>query len=66
MARVKGCASDNLKKVTSGEIAGGFVGETSRAYLVDAKVNSVLVDLLLRALLVLVQVPFPVAVLPLN
>lgn len=55
LARVKGCASDNLKKVTSGEIAGGFVGETSRAYLVDAKVNSVLVDLLLRVVNALVK-----------
>ena len=55
LARVKGCASDNLKKVASGEIAGGFVGETSRAYLVDAKVNSVLVDLLLRVVNALVK-----------
>lgn len=55
LARVKGCASDNLKKVTSGEIAGGFVGETSRAYLVDAKVNSVLVELLLRVVNALVK-----------
>ena len=55
LARVKGCTSDNLKKVTSGEIAGGFVGETSRAYLVDVKVNSVLVDLLLRVVNALVK-----------
>ena len=55
LARVKGCASDNLKKVTSGEIAGGFVGETSRAYLVDAQVNSVLVELLLRVVNALVK-----------
>lgn len=55
LARVKGCASDNLKKVTSGEIAGGFVGETSRAYLVDAKVNSVLVELLLYVVNALVK-----------
>ena len=55
LARVKGCASDNLKKVTSGEIAGGFVGETSRAYLVDAKVNSVLVKLLLQVVNALVK-----------
>ncbi len=52
---MKGCASDNLKKVTSGEIAGGFVGETSRAYLVDAKVNSVLVELLLQVVNALVK-----------
>ncbi|WP_427776723.1 LPXTG cell wall anchor domain-containing protein [Bifidobacterium bifidum] len=55
LARVKGCTSDNLKKVTSGEIAGGFVGETSRAYLVDAKVNSVLVELLLHVVNALVK-----------
>lgn len=52
---MKGCTSDNLKKVTSGEIAGGFVGETSRAYLVDAKVNSVLVELLLQVVNALVK-----------
>lgn len=55
LARVKGCTSDNLKKVTSGEIASGFVGETSRAYLVDAKVNSVLVELLLQVVNALVK-----------
>ena len=55
LARVKGCTSDNLKKVTSGEIAGGFVGETSRAYLVDAKVNSVLVELLLQVVNALIK-----------
>lgn len=47
LARVKGCAVTNLKKVASGEVAGGFVGETKRAYLVDAQVSSVLVDGLL-------------------
>jgi LPXTG-motif cell wall-anchored protein len=52
---VKGCTAGNLKKVTSGEIAGGFVGETSRAYLVDAKVNSVLVELLLQVVNALVK-----------
>ena len=55
LARVKGCTSGNLKKVTSGEIAGGFVGETNRAYLVDAKVNSVLVELLLQVVNALVK-----------
>lgn len=55
LARVKGCTAGNLKKVTSGEIAGGFVGETSRAYLVDAQVNSVLVELLLRVVNALVK-----------
>ena len=55
LTRVKGCTSGNLKKVTSGEIAGGFVGETSRAYLVDAKVNSVLVELLLQVVNALVK-----------
>ena len=55
LARVKGCTAGNLKKVTSGEVAGGFVGETSRAYLVDAQVNSVLVELLLRVVNVLVK-----------
>ena len=56
LARVKGCTSGNLKKVTSGEIAGGFVGETNRAYLVDAKVNSVLVELLLQVVNALVKI----------
>lgn len=47
LARVKDCTVTNLKKVASGEVAGGFVGETKRAYLVDAQVSSVLVDGLL-------------------
>ena len=51
----KGCTAGNLKKVTSGEIAGGFVGETSRAYLVDTQVNSVLVELLLQVVNALVK-----------
>ena len=60
LARVKGCAADKLKKVTSGEIAGGFVGETKRAYLVDVEGNSVLLDVLLNvvdALVKLLYVP---------
>ena len=44
---MKDCTVTNLKKVASGEVAGGFVGETKRAYLVDAQVSSVLVDGLL-------------------
>ena len=42
-------------KATGREVAGGFVGETSRAYLVDTQVNSVLVELLLRVVNALVK-----------
>ena len=47
LARVSGSTVTGLKKVTSSEISGGFVGQTTRAYLVDAGVNSKLVNLLL-------------------
>lgn len=42
-------------KATGREVAGGFVGETSRAYLVDTQVNSVLVELLLQVVNALVK-----------
>nr|WP_236036770.1 cell surface protein [Bifidobacterium simiiventris] len=48
LSRISGDKVTNLKKVSSGEIAGGFVGQTTKAYLVDAGVNSALVDLLLK------------------
>lgn len=55
LARIKGCSATNLKKVTSGEVSGGFVGQTVRAYLVDAEVSSVLLDGLLKVVNALVK-----------
>lgn len=53
LARMSNCtAGDNsnsslgLKQVASNEIAGGFVGKTSFAYLADVKLDSTLVDAL--------------------
>ena len=43
-----GCSVTNLKQVSSDEIAGGFVGKTEMAYLVNAESDSVLIEALLR------------------
>lgn len=51
LARISDCTSIGLKKVTSGEMAGGFTGRTSYAYLIDADGNSRLVDALLKYLI---------------
>ncbi|MBT1165550.1 LPXTG cell wall anchor domain-containing protein [Bifidobacterium simiarum] len=48
LARISGSKATGLKKVTSGELAGGFVGQTTKAYLLDTGVNSALVDVLLK------------------
>lgn len=60
LARVKDCDAGNLKLVNSGEIAGGFTGETLRAYLVETDVSSWLLDLVLfivNALLKVLYIP---------
>lgn len=53
LARISNCTAGDssnsslgLKQVTSNEIAGGFVGKTSFAYLADVKLDSTLVDAL--------------------
>ena len=53
LARISNCTAGDssnsslgLKQVASNEIAGGFVGKTSFAYLADVKLDSTLVDAL--------------------
>ncbi|MCH9276662.1 Cna B-type domain-containing protein [Bifidobacterium amazonense] len=48
LARISRSTVTGLKKVSSGELAGGFVGETTMAYLVDAEISSVLLDFILK------------------
>ena len=55
LARIKNSTATNLKLVKSGEIAGGFVGETLHAYLVNAEVSSGLVDAVLKVVNALVK-----------
>lgn len=47
LARMKGNTVENLKQVSSGQTAGGFVGETTFRYLAEIKVDSPLVNKLL-------------------
>ena len=39
---------NNIKKVSSEEIAGGFAGKTTMAYLVEAEANSVVLNAVLQ------------------
>ncbi|WP_081886602.1 LPXTG cell wall anchor domain-containing protein [Bifidobacterium reuteri] len=48
LSRISGSSVTNFKKASSGELAGGFAGQTTKAYLVDAKANSALVNLLVK------------------
>lgn len=48
LGRIKDSAVDSLKKVTSDQIAGGFIGKTDRAYLVSVGADSPLVKAVLR------------------
>ncbi|WP_242689603.1 LPXTG cell wall anchor domain-containing protein [Bifidobacterium imperatoris] len=48
LARISGSKVTGLKKVSSGELAGGFTGQTTKAYLLDTGVNSALVEVLLK------------------
>lgn len=50
LARVETCDAENLKQVASGQVAGGYAGETSYAYLADIEVSSVLLKALVPAL----------------
>lgn len=47
LARIAGCRATALKRVGSGEVAGGFAGKGTHAYLVSADANSPLVKALL-------------------
>lgn len=47
LAHITGCRATALKRVGSGEVAGGFAGKGTHAYLVSADANSPLVSALL-------------------
>ena len=55
LARMDRDTAKNLKQVSSGGTAGGFIGQTSYAYLVDAGINSKLLDPVLKVVLALVN-----------
>ena len=55
LARMKGNKVENLKQVSSGQTAGGFVGETTFRYLAEIKVDSPLVNKLLDFLRIIIR-----------
>lgn len=55
LAHITGCRATALKRVGSGEVAGGFAGKGTHAYLVSAEADSPLVDALLMVVLGLVK-----------
>ena len=56
LARITGCRATALKRVGSGEVAGGFAGKGTHAYLVSADANSPLVKAILLVVSELVRV----------
>lgn len=44
LAEINGCSTTALKQVTSGEIAGGFIGKTDMNYVVSAELQSELLN----------------------
>lgn len=44
LAKINGCNTTALKQVTSGEIAGGFIGKTDMNYVVSAELQSKLLN----------------------
>ena len=59
VSQIKNSRAENLKQIRSGAIAGGFVGKTNMNYLVEAEVDSALVQVvlgILNALLKILQV----------
>lgn len=48
LGRISTSKVNNAKKIYSDEIAGGFAGKTTMAYLVDTEANSVIVNALLK------------------
>lgn len=56
LARMKGNKVENLKQVSSGQTAGGFVGETTFRYLAEIKVDSPLVRTLVDFLRKIISV----------
>lgn len=55
LARITGCRATALKRVGSGEVAGGFAGKGTHAYLVSADADSPLVSALLVVVSALVK-----------
>lgn len=45
LAKINGCSTTALKQVTSGEIAGGFIGKTDMNYVVSAELQSKLLNI---------------------
>ena len=45
LAKINGCSTTALKQVTSGKIAGGFIGRTDMNYVVSAKLQSRLLNI---------------------
>lgn len=64
LARMDRDTAMNLKQVSSGGTAGGFIGQTSYAYLVDAGINSKLLDPVLKVVLALVNYLLPLDEMP--
>lgn len=64
LARMDRDTARNLKQVSSGGTAGGFIGQTSYAYLVDAGINSELLDPVLNVVLALVNYLLPLDEMP--
>lgn len=44
LAKISNCSTDLLKKVTSGQIAGGFIGKTDMNYVVSTELQSQLLN----------------------
>lgn len=61
LARMKNNTVENLKQVSSGQIAGGFVGKTSFQYLAQIKVDSPVVKLLVKFLRIIIKEVWNVA-----
>ena len=45
LAKINGCSTTALKQVTSGKIAGGFIGKTDMNYVVSAELQSRLLNI---------------------
>lgn len=45
LAKINGCSTTALKQVTSGKIAGGFIGRTDMNYVVNAELQSRLLNI---------------------
>ncbi|CDD41125.1 putative uncharacterized protein [Collinsella sp. CAG:398] len=56
LAHITGCRATALKRVGSGEVAGGFAGKGTHAYLVSAEADSPLVKAILLVVSELVRV----------